>query len=333
MKPKDVLAMRRFLGLCLVGLALAASASTYGQGAAGFPARPVRIVIPLPPGGVTDGMARFIAQRMQETWGQPVVPENRPGASHFIAAEHVARSAPDGHTIFFANHATLAMNPGLFSKMPYDPLKDFTAISLVVTSANVLMAHPSVPAKDVHELIALAKAQPGKLNYGSQGLGSSGQVGIAMLAHMAGISLVHVPYKGPALATQDLIGGQVQLLFDTVFSQLANIRAGKLKALAISSRERHPLLSDVPTVAEQGFAGYEVIPWFGLVAPAATPRDIVAKLGAEVVRILADETQRKRLTDLGLTVVASTPEEFQRHINEEHAKWTKLIRELRISAE
>jgi len=325
--------MKPILRLCAVTLAAAASFLAHAQGAAGFPEKAIRIVIPLPPGGVTDGMARFIAHKMQETWGQPVVPENRPGASHFVAAEHVAKSAPDGHTIFFANHATLAMNPGLFSKMPYDPLKDFTAISLVVTSANLLMAHPSVPAKDVHELIALAKAHPGKLNYGSQGIGSSGQVGVAMLAHMAGISLVHVPYKGPALAPQDLIGGQVQLLFDTVFSQLANIRAGKLKVLAISSRERHPLLPDVPTVAEQGFAGFEVIPWFGLVAPAATPPDIVAKLNAEVVRILQDEAQRKRLTDLGLAVVGNTPQAFQRHINDEHAKWTKLIRELKISAE
>ena len=203
----------------------------------------------------------------------------------------------------------------------------------MVSSANVLMAHPSVAAKDVRELIALAKAQPGKLNYGSQGTGSSGHIGIAMLAHAAGVSLVHIPYKGPALATQDLIGGRVQLLFDTVFSQLSNIRAGKLKALAVSTLERHPLLAEVPTVAEQGLAGFEVVPWFGLVAPAATPRDIVAKLNAEVVRILQDETQRKRLTDLGLTVVASTPEAFQAHINDEHAKWTKLIRELGIRAD
>jgi tripartite-type tricarboxylate transporter receptor subunit TctC len=319
--------------LCAAALALALSTLTHAQSAATFPARPVRIVIPLPPGGVTDGMARFIAQKMQETWGQPVVPENRPGASHFIAAEHVAKSAPDGHTILFANHATLAMNAGLFEKLPYDPLKDFTAISLVVSSANVLMAHPSVAAKDVRELIALAKAQPGKLNYGSQGTGSSGHIGIAMLAHAAGVSLVHIPYKGPALATQDLIGGRVELLFDTVFSQLSNIRAGKLKALAVSTLERHPLLPEVPTVAEQGLAGFEVVPWFGLVAPAATPRDIVAKLNAEVVRILQDETQRKRLTDLGLTVVASTPEAFQAHINDEHAKWARLIRELGIRAD
>jgi tripartite-type tricarboxylate transporter receptor subunit TctC len=322
-----------FRSLVALALAFALPAASHAQGAATFPGRAVRIVIPLPPGGVTDGMARFIAQKMQETWGQPVVPENRPGASHFIAAEHVAKSAPDGHTILFANHATLAMNAGLFAKLPYDPIKDFTAISLVVSSQNILMAHPSVPAKDLRELIALAKAQPGRLNYGSQGLGSSGHVGIAMIAHQTGTSLVHVPYKGPALATQDLIGGQVQLLFDTVFSQLANIRAGKLKALAISTLERHPLLPEVPTVSEQGLQGYEVIPWFGLVAPAATPRDIVAKLNAEVVRILQDETQRKRLTDLGLTVVASSPEAFQKHINDEHAKWSKLIRELNIRAD
>jgi tripartite-type tricarboxylate transporter receptor subunit TctC len=322
--------MKRILTVWAAALAVATSTFIHAQS---FPARPIRIVIPLPPGGVTDGMARFIAQKMQETWGQPVVPENRPGASHFIAAEHVARSAPDGHTMLFANHATLAMNPGLFEKLPYDPLKDFTAVSLVVTSQNLLVAHPSVPARDLRELIALAKANPGKLNYGSQGQGSSGHIGIAMIAHQAGLSLVHVPYKGPAPATQDLIGGQVQLLFDTGFSQLANIRAGKLKVLAVSTLERHPLLADVPTVAEQGLAGYEVIPWFGLVAPAGTPRDIVAKLNAEVVRILQDEAQRKRLADLALNVVASTPEAFQKHINDEHAKWTKLIRELGIRAD
>ena len=322
--------MNRILTMLAAALALAISTVIHAQS---FPARPIRIVIPLPPGGVTDGMARFIAQKMQETWGQPVVPENRPGASHFIAAEHVARSAPDGHTMLFANHATLAMNAGLFEKMPYDPLKDFTAVSLVVTSQNVLVAHPSVPARDLRELIALAKANPGKLNYGSQGRGSSGHIGIAMIAHQAGLSLVHVPYKGPAPATQDLIGGQVQLLFDTGFSQLANIRSGKLKVLAISTLERHPLLPEVPTVAEQGLAGYEVIPWFGLVAPAGTPRDIVAKLNAEVVRILQDEAQRKRLSDLALNVVASSPEAFQKHINDEHAKWSKLIRELGIRAD
>jgi tripartite-type tricarboxylate transporter receptor subunit TctC len=322
--------MNRILTMLAAALALAISTVIHAQS---FPARPIRIVIPLPPGGVTDGMARFIAQKMQETWGQPVVPENRPGASHFIAAEHVAKSAPDGHTMLFANHATLAMNAGLFEKMPYDPLKDFTAVSLVVTSQNLLVAHPSVPARDLRELIALAKASPGKLNYGSQGRGSSGHIGIAMIAYQAGLSLVHVPYKGPAPATQDLIGGQVQLLFDTGFSQLANIRSGKLKALAISTLERHPLLPEVPTVAEQGLAGYEVIPWFGLVAPAGTPRDIVAKLNAEVVRILQDEAQRKRLSDLALNVVASSPEAFQKHINDEHAKWSKLIRELGIRAD
>lgn len=318
---------------CAVLLALLTWAGVHAQDAASFPSKPMRIVIPLPPGGVTDGMARLMAQKMQETWGQPVVPENRPGASHFIAAEAVAKSAPDGHTMLFANHATLAMNAGLFRKLPYDPLKDFAAVSLAVTSANLLMAHPSVPANDLRELIALAKKNPGRLNYGSQGTGSSGHIGIALIAELSGVDLVHVPYKGPAPATQDLLGGQISLLFDTVFSQLVHIRAGRLKALAISSRERHPLLPDVASVAEQGLSGYEVIPWFGLVVPAGTPRDIIAKLNAEIVRTLNDETQNKRLTDQGLVVVASTPEAFQRHINDENAKWTRLIRDMRISAD
>jgi tripartite-type tricarboxylate transporter receptor subunit TctC len=298
-----------------------------------FPTKPMRIVIPLPPGGVTDGMARLMAQKMQETWGQPVVPENRPGASHFIAAEAVAKAPADGHTMLFANHATLAMNAGLFRKLPYDPLKDFAAVSLAVTSANVLMAHPSVPANNLAELIALAKKTPGRLTYGSQGNGSSGHVGVALIAQLAGIDVVHVPYKGPAPATQDLLAGQINLLFDTVFSQLGHIRAGKLKALAISSRERTALLPEVATVAEQGLRDYEVIPWFGVVVPAGTPPDIIARLNAEIVRTLNDETQKKRLTDQGLAVVASTPDAFDRHIRDEHAKWTRLIRGMNISAD
>ncbi len=318
---------------CAGLLALLTWACAQAQGAETFPSKPMRIVIPLPPGGVTDGMARLMAQKMQETWGQPVLPENRPGASHFIAAEAVAKAAPDGHTMLFANHATLAMNAGLFRKLPYEPLKDFAAVSLAVTSANLLMAHPSVPVNDLRELIALAKKNPGRLTYGSQGNGSSGHIGIALIAELSGADLVHVPYKGPAPATQDLLGGQINLLFDTVFSQLVHIRSGRLKALAISSRDRHPLLPDVATVAEQGLPGYEVIPWFGLVVPAGTPRDIIAKLNAEIVRTLNDETQKKRLTDQGLVVVASAPEAFERHINDEHAKWTRLIRDMKISAD
>lgn len=301
------------------------------QTAESFPSRPIRIIIPLPPGGVTDGMARLIAQKMQEAWGQPVVAENRPGASQFIASEAAAKAAPDGYTLFFANHQNMAMNSGLFAKMPYDPLRDFTAVSLVVTSANLLVANPSVPAKDIGELVALARARPGQLNYGSQGTGSSGHVGAAMLAQMANVDMVHIPYKGPAAASADLLGGQINVLFDTVFSQLGNVRGGKVKALGISSVQRHPLLPDVPTVAEQGFAGYEVIPWFGLVAPARTPRDVILKLNAEVVRAMNDEVQRKRLTDQGLVVVASSPEAFQAHIDAENAKWTKIIREMKIS--
>ncbi len=311
----------------------AATSSALAQAAASFPSRPMRIVIPLPPGGVTDGMARLIAQRLQEAWGQPVVPDNRPGGNHFIAGELAAKAAPDGHTLFFANHQTLAMNPGLFAKMPYDPLRDFTAVSLIVTSANLLMAHPSVPVNNLQELVALARSRPGQLTYGSQATGSSGHVGVVMLAQMASIDMVHVPYKGPAPATQDLLAGQINLLLDSVFTQLGNVRAGKLKALGISSLQRHPLLPDVPTIAEQGYSGYEIIPWFGLVVPSGTPRDVIVKLNAEVVRALNDEVLRKRLTDQGLVVVGGTPEAFQQHINAENAKWTRLIRDMKISAD
>lgn len=325
--------MRRTSRIIALLAAIALMPPALAQTATSFPSRPIRIIIPLPPGGVTDGMARLIAQKMQEAWGQPVVPENRPGASQFIGAEAAAKAAPDGHTLFFANHQNMAMNSGLFAKLPYDPLRDFAAVSLVVTSANLLMAHPSVPAKDIGELVALARARPGQFNYGSQGTGSSGHVGAAMLAQMANVDMVHIPYKGPAAASQDLLGGQIHLLFDTVFSQLGNVRGGKLKALGISSLQRHPLLPDVPTIAEQGYSGYEIIPWFGLVAPSGTPRDVIAKLNAEVVRALNDEVLRKRLTDQGLVVVGGTPEAFQQHINAENAKWTRLIRDMKISSD
>ena len=325
--------MRGMLAIIALLAAIAAAPPVSAQTAASFPGRPMRIIIPLPPGGVTDGMARLIAQKMQEAWGQPVVPENRPGASQFIAAEAAAKAPPDGHTLFFANHQNMAMNAGLFAKLPYDPLRDFTAVSLVVVSANLLVAHPSVPAKDIGEFVALARARPGQLNYGSQGTGSSGHVGAAMLAQMANVDMVHIPYKGPAAASQDLLGGQINVLFDTVFSQLANVRGGKVRALGISSLQRHPLLPDVPTIAEQGYPGFEVIPWFGLVAPARTPRDVILKLNAEVVRALNDEVQKTRLTDQGLVVVASTPEAFQEHINAENAKWARVIREMKITAD
>ncbi len=323
--------MRRLAGAAL--LLAAAASPALAQTAASFPSRSIRMIIPLPPGGVTDGMARLLAQKLQEAWGQPAVPDNRPGGNQFIAAELAAKAAPDGHTLFFANHQTLAINPGLFAKMPYDPLRDFTAVSLVVTSANLLMAHPSVPASDLRELVALARARPGQLTYGSQATGSFGHVGVAMLAQMAGIEMVHVPYKGPAPATQDLLAGQINLLLDTVFTQLGNVRAGRLKALGISSLQRHPLLPDVPTIAEQGYSGYEIIPWFGLVVPSGTPRDVIAKLNAEVVRALNDEALRKRLTDQGLVVAGGTPEAFQQHINAENAKWTRLLREMKISSD
>jgi tripartite-type tricarboxylate transporter receptor subunit TctC len=317
----------------LLALLMLPAQAIHAQPASAFPSKAIRIVIPLPPGGVTDAMARLIGQKLQQAWGQTVVPENRPGASHFVAAELVAKSPPDGHTVFLANHATLAMNPGLFVRMPYDPLRDFVAVSLLVTAPNVLVAHPSVPARDLAELLALARQRPGALNYGSQGNGSSGHVGMAMLELMAGVKMTHVPYKGPAAASQDLLAGQIHLLFDTVFSQLGNLRGGKLRALAVSSRERHPLLADVPAVSEQGLPGFEVLTWFGMVAPARTPPEIVARLNAEVVKSMRDPEISRRLTEQGLSVVGSSAAEFQQHIEAEHAKWTRAIREMKISAD
>jgi tripartite-type tricarboxylate transporter receptor subunit TctC len=324
---------RDMLRCFLRGLAAAVllcAAPAFSQTAATYPAKPIRIVIPLPPGGISDNMARLIAQKLQEAWRQPVVPENRPGGNHFIGAEIAARAAPDGYTLFFANHQTLAMNPGLFAKMPYDPVRDFVPVSLLVTSPNILVAHPSVPAKDLKELIEFARQKPGNINYGSQGTGSSGHVGMSMVEEMAGVKLTHIPYKGPAGATQDLLSGQLHVLLDTVFTQLGNIRSGKVKVLGVTGRQRAPLLPEVMTFEEQGLKDYEMLTWFGIVVPRGTPADIVAKINGELRRIMGDESVRQRLTDQGLVVVGSTPEAFQRHVESEYAKWTKTIRAMGV---
>jgi tripartite-type tricarboxylate transporter receptor subunit TctC len=239
--------------------------------AAGFPARTIRIVVPFPPGGVTDRLARVVAQKMQEHWGQPAVVENRPGASGMIAAEAVAKSAPDGYTIMMGHIGTHAINVSLFSKLPYDPVRDFAPVSLLVSVPNVLLVHPSVPANSVQELVALAKARPGTLNFASPGSGTSGHMSAELFKSLAGIDIVHVPYKGPGPALQDLVAGQVNMLFDTVASSMPQVRGGKVKGLAVTTRERSAIAPDVPTMAESGVAGYEIAPWFAAYAPAGTP--------------------------------------------------------------
>jgi tripartite-type tricarboxylate transporter receptor subunit TctC len=320
--------------LAALVLAVAAVDARAQDPAAGFPARTIRIVVPFPPGGVTDRLARMVAQKMQEHWGQPAVVENRPGASGMIAAETVAKSAPDGYTLMMGHIGTHAINVSLFGKLPYDPVKDFAPVSLLVSVPNVLLVHPSVPANSVQELVALAKARPGTLNFASPGSGTSGHMSAELFKSLAGIDIVHVPYKGPGPALQDLVAGQVNMLFDTVASSMPQVRGGKVKGLAVTTRERSAIAPDVPTMAESGVAGYEIAPWFAAYAPAGTPPAVVNKLQAEMARILNLPDVRAAFVDQqGMTLIASSPAELGAHTQREIAKWAQVVKATGAKAE
>ena len=307
-----------------IGVALPAPAEAQGQN---YPSRPIRFVVSFPPGGVSDRLGRLLSQHMQESWGQPVVVENRPGGSGFIASQAVATAAPDGHTLLLGNINTHAINSALFQKLPYDPVKDFAPISLLVSVPNLLLVHPSVQASSVQELVALARARPGSLTYASAGSGTSTHMSAELLKSMSGIEIVHVPYKGPAPALQAILAGEVNLYFETVASSLQLVRAGRLKALAITSAVRSTLAPEIPTVAESGMPGFEVAPWFGALTRAGTPSEIVTRLNTEMVRILSLSDVRSALAAQGVTVIASTPDAFARYIDQEITRWSKVVRQ------
>ena len=307
-----------------IGVALPAPAEAQGQN---YPSRPIRFVVSFPPGGVSDRLGRLLSQHMQESWGQPVVVENRPGGSGFIASQAVATAAPDGHTLLLGNINTHAINSALFQKLPYDPVKDFAPISLLVSVPNLLLVHPSVQAGAVQELIALARARPGSLTYASAGSGTSTHMSAELLKSMSGIEIVHVPYKGPAPALQAILAGEVNLYFETVASSLQLVRAGRLKALAITSAVRSTLAPEIPTVAESGMPGFEVAPWFGALTRAGTPSEIVTRLNTEMVRILSLSDVRSALAAQGVTVIGSTPDAFARYIDQEITRWSKVVRQ------
>ena len=307
-----------------IGVALPAPAEAQGQN---YPSRPIRFVVSFPPGGVSDRLGRLLSQHMQESWGQPVVVENRPGGSGFIASQAVATAAPDGHTLLLGNINTHAINSALFQKLPYDPVKDFAPISLLVSVPNLLLVHPSVQASSVQELVALARARPGSLTYASAGSGTSTHMSAELLKSMSGIEIVHVPYKGPAPALQAILAGEVNLYFETVASSLQLVKAGRLKALAITSPVRSTLAPEIPTVAESGMPGFEVAPWFGALTRAGTPAEIVTRLNTEMVRILSLSDVRSALAAQGVTVIASTPDAFARYIDQEITRWSKVVRQ------
>ncbi|MGB7543680.1 MAG: tripartite tricarboxylate transporter substrate binding protein [Burkholderiales bacterium] len=297
-----------------------------------YPGKPIRFILPFPPGGGTDILGRLISERLAADLGQPVVIENRGGAGGNVGAEAAAKSAPDGYTIVLVA-PSLAISPSLYSKLNYDPVRDFSPISLVATVPNVMVTYPSVPAQTLAEFIALARTRPGGMNFGSGGNGTSNHLAGELFNIVAGVKLVHVPYKGVNLAMNDVLGGQVQLVVIGIPAAAPHIKAGKLRALAVVAPQRSPALPEVPTVAEAGLPNFEVTTWYGVLAPAGTPRPIINRLNAELVKIMHAPELKERLAAMATDPVTSTPEEFADLIKQEIAKWGKVVREAGLKAD
>ena len=313
-----------------VALMLCAAARSPAGAGESYPSKPVRVLAPFPAGSGVDIVARMIGAPLSGAVGQSVVVDNRPGANGTIACELAARSAPDGYTLLLGNASTLAMAPGLYPRIAYDPVKSFAPITLIAHSANVLVVHPSVPAASVPALIALAKARPGQLNYGSAGSGNSTHLAAELFRLMSGANIVHVPYKGTPPMLTELLAGQIQLSFTSLVSSLPHIKQGRLRALGVTSLQRAGSLPELPTISEAGLKGYEVTVWQGIVAPAGTPQSIVGELNAHITRILKTADMRERFAVQGLEAAPGTPAQFGAYIAAEVAKWTKVIRQAGI---
>ena len=327
---------RSFSAPCiLLALALGAhdtTAQTAAQAPSSgpaYPAKPIRVIDAYPPGGSTDVVARIIAAKFQEGTGQPWIIDNRPGAQGIIGSEVVARSAPDGYTLlmFTGSHT---VHPSIYPKMPYELLRDFAPVTLTSATTNILVVHPTVPAKSVKELIAIARSKPGVLNYSSAGTGSTTHMAMELFKSMARVDFVHIPYKGAAPAVLDLVGGHVDLMFAPLPVMLPHIKSGRVRPIAVSTGKRSGALPDIPTVAESGLAGYEATNAVGVLAPAATPRDIIVKLNAEIVRILRLPDVRDRLLGLGAEPVGNSPEQFAAWLKEDIARWAKIVKDAKI---
>lgn len=309
-------------------LALLAPHSASAQSS--YPNRPVKILVGFTPGTAPDHAARILADRFAEVWGAPFVVENLPGAGSNVATERVAKAAPDGYTLLMGGNSALVINPSLYETLPFDPLKDFAPISQVFIAANVLAVPTELPVKSVAELVALAKAQPGKLSYGHAGVGTSQHLGAELFKYMAHVDIAAVPYRGTTAFIPDLLAGRISISFANIVNVLPLAREGKLRALAITSIKRSALAPDLPTMAESGFPGFEAVPWFGLLAPANTPKDIVEKLHGETVKTLALPEVRKKFDELGLEPVGNTPAEFAAVIRKETPEWAKVIKDAGI---
>jgi tripartite-type tricarboxylate transporter receptor subunit TctC len=314
MKPLQILT-----GLVLAGAAALAQAQS-------FPSKPIRLVCPFPPGGAVDIASRAIAAELSKTIGQTVNVENKPGAGGNIGGVDVARSAPDGYSLLMTTSGIQAINPVLYRKMPFDPNKDLVSVAALVSLSNVLVVHPSVKANSVADLLAMVRAEPGKVTFASSGSGTSIHMSGEMFMHLTGTRMIHVPYKGSAPAITDLLGGQVQIMFDNIPSALPHIRSGKLRALATTGGQRDPALPDLPTIAEAGVKGYEAGVWFGLAAPAGTPPEVIAKISAEAIKGTRSPEFVKRMTELGYVVMGYGPERMTAMLRDELARWTPVIK-------
>jgi tripartite-type tricarboxylate transporter receptor subunit TctC len=318
------------LGLCALLCGLAAQAQ---PAASGYPNRPVRFIVPYTPGGLGDTFARAVAQGLTERMGQPVIVENRPGASQAIGAEAAAKAAPDGYTLFMGTQSGLVLNTIARKTLPYDPVRDFAPISMLFTSPLYLVVHPSVPANSVQELIAAAKSRPGKLTFASIGAGSSLHLAAEMFKARANLDIVHVPYKGSAPAIADLLSGRVNMMFEGGVSALPHVRSGKLRALATTGGKRTDAMPDLPTMAESGVPGFEVTAWFGLVAPANVPRPIIERLNREVGETLRAPATREKFAAAGVEITPSTPEELGERIRSDLPYWMQVMRDAGIRPE
>ena len=324
---------RHALLTALLILCAFATAPTVTLAQDAFPNKPVRIVVPYPPGGASDVTARLLGQKLSELWNQPVVIDNRPGANGILALEYVAKQAPDGSTLLMANLGPNAINAAVYSKLPYDSIKDFAPITFTTLVPQVLVVNPALPAKNLKELLDLARAAPGKLNYGTGGNGSANHLAVELMANMGGVSLTAVPYKGDAPAMTDAMSGQVAMTLPTVVAALPNIKAGKLRAIAVTTQTRVASLPDVPTMQEAGLAAYESSSWGGVMAPGGTPPAIVNKINTDIVRVLRMPDIQEKLAGLGATVVAQGPAEFATFLQSEIKKWDGVAKRANIRLE
>jgi tripartite-type tricarboxylate transporter receptor subunit TctC len=314
-------------------ICLLAGVFAVASAAAAYPDKPVRLIMPYPAGGSIDTAGRAVAQKLADTFGQQFVIDNRTGSGGTIGTETAARAAPDGYTLVIGGTGTLALSPHLHSKLPYDPVRDFAPVTMLIASPYVVVVHPSVAATSIRELIALAKARPGQINYASGGSGSAPHFAAELFNTAAGVKLTHIPYKGSTPAVVDLIGGQVQVMFTGIPSVLANIKTHRLRALAVTGKTRTTALPDVPTVIESGVPGYVVSPWFGLLAPARTPSAIVTILHRETVKVLRSPALLERFATEGVDPVGDTPEQFAAYIKEEIVKWGKVVKDTGMHAD